>query len=275
MSKTRPWPAVLDVVSTKIGKSRDLVQGPGGNTSWKRDGVMWVKASGTRLEKAIEERIFCKVYTDRPNLQSNNDGLRPSIDASLHSVRQESYVIHVHSVGSMSLGFRKTLNYEAISLLEHFSLGIVNYFRPGLELSNAIQSSIGNEEHLKGALLRNHGLVLWGEDLEVLYETLLNFEKEVSIMFPTDINVLNVIRSDSLDKYLSHQYLTPDHAVFGPSMTKLSDFDNTSWLNDLKYAIEKAAACVESIEMMNFITHNEVSELQNWESEKIRQRMNR
>ena len=275
MSNSRPWPEVLDLVSSKIGKSRDLVQGPGGNTSWKRDGVMWVKASGTRLANALEEKIFCKVFTDKPNLELDIDGLQPSIETALHSVRKETFVIHVHSVGAMSLGFRKTLNNEAMNLLERFSLGIIDYFRPGLELSSALQSGIGNKEGLRGALLRNHGLVLWGEDLENLYETLLNFEKELSMMFPADIERLNKISSHSLEQYINHQYLTPDHAVFGPSMTKLSKLDNTSWLNDLKYAIEKAVSCVESVEIMNFISHDEVHELQNWESEKLRQGMNR
>ncbi len=275
MSNSRPWPEVLDLVSSKIGKSRDLVQGPGGNTSWKSDGVMWVKASGTRLANALEEKIFCKVFTDKPNLDLGINGLRPSIETALHSIRKETYVIHVHSVGAMSLGFRKTLNDEAMNLLERFSLGIVDYFRPGLVLSSALQSGIGNKEGLRGALLRNHGLVLWGEDLENLYETLLNFEKELSIMFPADIERLNKINSHSLEQYINHQYLTPDHAVFGPSMTKLSKLDNTSWLNDLKYAIEKAVSCVESVEIMNFISHDEVHELQNWESEKLRQGMNR
>jgi rhamnose utilization protein RhaD (predicted bifunctional aldolase and dehydrogenase) len=275
VSNSRPWPEVLDLVSSKIGKSRDLVQGPGGNTSWKSDGVMWVKASGTRLANALEENIFCKVFTDKPNLDLGINGLRPSIETALHSIRKETYVIHVHSVGAMSLGFRKTLNDEAMNLLERFSLGIVDYFRPGFELSSALQSVIGNKEGLRGALLRNHGLVLWGEDLENLYETLLNFEKELSIMFPADIERLNKINSHSLEQYINHQYLTPDHAVFGPSMTKLSKLDNTSWLNDLKYAIEKAVSCVESVEIMNFISHDEVHELQNWESEKLRQGMNR
>jgi len=275
VSDFRPWPEVLDLVSSKIGQSRDLVQGPGGNTSWKRDGVMRVKASGTRLANALEQKIFCKVHTDKPNLDLGINGLRPSIETSLHSIRKETYVIHIHSVGAMSLGFRKTLNDEAINLLERFSLGIVDYFRPGLELSSALQSVIGNEKDFKGALLRNHGLVIWGEDLENLYETLLNFEKELSIMFPADIERLNKINSHSLEQYINHQYLTPDHAVFGPSMTKLSKLDNTSWLNDLKYAIEKAVSCVESVEIMNFISHDEVHELQNWESEKLRQGMNR
>lgn len=274
MIRNRAWPQILDEVSERIGNSKELVQGPGGNTSWKIDGVMWVKASGMRLANALEEKIFCKVHIDKPNLESNIDGLRPSIETSLHSVRKETYVIHVHSVGAMSLGFRKTLNNEAMNLLERFSLGMIDYFRPGLELSRALQSVIGNRGGFRGALLRNHGLVLWGEDLENLHETLLNFERELSIMFPTNNGILSEIKSHSLEQYINNRYLTPDHAVFGPSMTKLSDLDNTSWLNDLKFAIEKAVSCVESVEMLNFINHDEVNELQNWESEKLRQGMN-
>ncbi|MFM8842880.1 MAG: hypothetical protein ACKOFJ_01455, partial [Actinomycetota bacterium] len=79
MIKDRPWPKILDEVSEKIGVSKDLVQGPGGNTSWKKNDVMWVKASGTRLSNAKEIEIFCKVNVSTPMVTSNTDGLRPSI----------------------------------------------------------------------------------------------------------------------------------------------------------------------------------------------------
>jgi rhamnose utilization protein RhaD (predicted bifunctional aldolase and dehydrogenase) len=52
--------AMLDL-SARIGSDASLVQGPGGNTSLKRDGVMWIKASGAWLSQARERPIMVPV----------------------------------------------------------------------------------------------------------------------------------------------------------------------------------------------------------------------
>src|SRR5262249_61363042 len=50
--------AALIDLSARIGTDPALVQGPGGNTSLKRDGTMWIKASGTWLSQAREPSIM-------------------------------------------------------------------------------------------------------------------------------------------------------------------------------------------------------------------------
>ena len=45
----------------RIGTDPLLVQGPGGNVSWKDDDVLWIKASGKWLAKACDEEIFVPV----------------------------------------------------------------------------------------------------------------------------------------------------------------------------------------------------------------------
>ena len=45
----------------RIGKDPLLVQGAGGNVSWKDGDVLWVKASGTWLSDAIGKDIFVPV----------------------------------------------------------------------------------------------------------------------------------------------------------------------------------------------------------------------
>ena len=48
----------LSQLSARIGADPLLVQAAGGNTSIKQDGVMWIKASGTRLKEASSKNIF-------------------------------------------------------------------------------------------------------------------------------------------------------------------------------------------------------------------------
>ena len=43
-------------LAARLGRDPLVVQGPGGNISLKRDGVMWVKASGTWMMEATSPR---------------------------------------------------------------------------------------------------------------------------------------------------------------------------------------------------------------------------
>src|SRR5512138_3710491 len=84
-------------VSARVGRDIRLVQGAGGNTSLKADGVLWVKASGAWLMEADQRDIFVPV--DLPGaLRALEQGiermpvadpaakLRPSIETSLHAL---------------------------------------------------------------------------------------------------------------------------------------------------------------------------------------------
>ena len=48
----------LAAASARIGADPLLIQGPGGNTSIKDGGVMWIKASGTNLADALTRDVF-------------------------------------------------------------------------------------------------------------------------------------------------------------------------------------------------------------------------
>jgi len=274
MERQRPWPKNLDDFSEKIGKSSDLVQGPGGNTSWKDNDFMWMKASGMRLSNALNTEIFCKVSRSAPMVTLNTDGLRPSIESALHAVRPDTFVVHVHSVSAMSLGFRKKIPPGALEILNEFSIGTLDYFRPGIELSRATEEICESQWRLQGLLLKNHGLVIWGEDIKNLYEQLIEFEAQLGNLFPIQIEVLEEIRRQSLKQYLNNRYLTPDHAVFGNKFEDLSIHNKTNWISDLRFALEKALACIEINEEILFLSEFEVEALRNWEAEKLRQGMN-
>ena len=48
----------LKELSVFLGDNLDWVQGAGGNTSVKENGVLWVKASGYWLSEAFNKNIF-------------------------------------------------------------------------------------------------------------------------------------------------------------------------------------------------------------------------
>ena len=112
--------AALARVSAEIGRNRLLIQAAGGNTSVKQDDVLWVKASGRWLAKALDEPIFAAL--DLPRLLSAMaagdpacetcdaflradlcaSGLRPSVETTLHAGLPQRFVIHVHCVETIS-----------------------------------------------------------------------------------------------------------------------------------------------------------------------------
>ena len=58
-----------------IGVDRDFIQGAGGNVSWKEEGVLWVKASGTWLADAESDDIFVPVDLSTYRREINNGNL--------------------------------------------------------------------------------------------------------------------------------------------------------------------------------------------------------
>jgi rhamnose utilization protein RhaD (predicted bifunctional aldolase and dehydrogenase) len=97
--------AALRQASALLGRDPLRTQAAGGNTSLKRDGVLWVKASGTWLAEAEEREIFLPVSlpplldaihanderaakaTDFVVADANPQGLRPSCCTSIASRR--------------------------------------------------------------------------------------------------------------------------------------------------------------------------------------------
>ena len=55
-------------ITAKVGNNINLVQGPGGNISFKKEGYMYIKASGTRMSDAKKKNIFVK--TDYKKIMS-------------------------------------------------------------------------------------------------------------------------------------------------------------------------------------------------------------
>lgn len=166
----------LQQYSATIGSDASLVQGAGGNTSLKIDGVMWIKASGTWLMNARQADQFVPVEIN-PLLEavSNNDpraetsvefvlqsrnpsGLRPSIETTVHALLPQTVVIHVHCVKTISLAVQAQGEQQLNALLTDFNWSWIPYTRPGLTLAKNIQKHMQLGANV--LVLGNHGLVV-------------------------------------------------------------------------------------------------------------------
>ena len=94
----------------QLGQDPLMVQGAGGNVSWKEDNALWVKASGTWLAHADKKDIFVPVnlpdlnksivaqrFDASPKLIGDHQ-LRPSIDTIFHALMPQIIVVHLHVV---------------------------------------------------------------------------------------------------------------------------------------------------------------------------------
>ena len=133
-----------------IGNDELLVQGAGGNVSWKEDNTLWVKASGTWLENVNTEDIFVPVCLNTINseIKKNNydfkpepinkSSLKPSIETILHALMKEKYVVHLHAVDIIS-DLIKDNCFDILNKKMPKSLPwkLIDYYTPGPDLARS------------------------------------------------------------------------------------------------------------------------------------------
>jgi rhamnose utilization protein RhaD (predicted bifunctional aldolase and dehydrogenase) len=254
--------AELKEVSTLIGQYRDLVQGPGGNTSLKLGNHMYVKASGTKLVEANSKDIFAVIEVDTGIVVSQT--LRPSIEKDLHLALPFNAVIHVHSVGSLTWALRELDNSSA-EFFDSIKIAVLPYFRPGRELAEAIKNITDIEEY-RGLLLQNHGLITWGDTPISSFHQLLNIENALL----TEALRISSLPSSKFTRYPQFlgEFFTPDHAVFDTSAV------DDSIRSDLIWSLDLAISMIPTTTNILKLESQEVKELQSWEAEKYRRNLN-
>lgn len=168
-----------------IGKDPMLVQGAGGNVSWKDGSTLWVKASGTWLAEAEEKDIFVPVdLADLHQALSNDDfsvipkvtgnsNLRGSIETLLHAVMPHRVVVHVHAIEILVHMVRYNSQIELGALLgDLISWTIVDYHKPGPLLAAAVSKALSLKPNTNIIFLKNHGVVIGAHHIEEISEIL-------------------------------------------------------------------------------------------------------
>ncbi len=176
-------------LSREIGSDILKTQGAGGNTSWKRDGLMWVKASGTWLAHARERDIMVPVRVEPlvaalrdhdPRAEKavdfivnelNASGLRPSIETSFHAALPQTLVAHYHCVNTIALSVlkdRDTVIRERMAQVPDLTWATIPYRRPGTPLAHEIDRVAESRPDV--LILYNHGILVAGDTAEQVRE---------------------------------------------------------------------------------------------------------
>lgn len=183
----------LTEMTRRYGQNTDYVIAAGGNTSYKDDGVLYVKASGQAMgniepggfvalcRKKLSE-LFSRTYSGdekereaevlRDALAARLQGqtLRPSVEALLHEVIPFAYVLHVHSplingITCAAWG-RKVFD-------SHFAdEGVwIEAIMPGYVLAVRVKGEIESFTALHGhapssVFIQNHGIFIGADTVE-------------------------------------------------------------------------------------------------------------
>ncbi|MDX9845235.1 MAG: class II aldolase/adducin family protein [Aquabacterium sp.] len=163
----------------QIGANPLLVQGAGGNVSWKDSEVLWIKASGTWLKEALERDIFVPVDLIDLGVALKNERfdatpkviagavLRPSIETVLHALLPQRVVVHVHAIDALAWLVR-TDPWPALQsrLSPRWKPCFVPYRKPGAELARVIAEAVSSNPTTQLVCMANHGVVIAADTLD-------------------------------------------------------------------------------------------------------------
>jgi rhamnose utilization protein RhaD (predicted bifunctional aldolase and dehydrogenase) len=265
----------LNKLAADIGTDIRLVQGAGGNISFKDKNILWVKASGTWLAEAMKRQIFVclDLLAVREALKAGNEdfstaikesnGLRPSIETSLHALMSQKVVIHVHSINVLSWVVRRDGKSIVTDKLQGLLWEWIDYVRPGLPLTRAVVKALASTPNANVLLLANHGLVVSGESIEEAKILLKEVERRLGQSAQTDMELEKLpLFADSLpagsrlpanaviQRLAQNQnfipwlsgVLYPDHVVFLGSEIPVVSVKNAHSLADVLNAYPYCAA---------------------------------
>ena len=164
---------------TDIGADPLLVQGAGGNISWKEEDTLYVKASGTWMARAREEDIFVPVllsslreamargeFRVRPQVLGPLTH-RPSMETLLHALMPQNMVAHLHMVSLLAWLVQENCEAPMMQMLEGKAHALfLDYHTPGYPLAQALGLKLRECPRPSVVLLKGHGVILGGDNPE-------------------------------------------------------------------------------------------------------------
>jgi len=199
--------ASLRELSARVGSDPLLVQASNGNSSIKLDGILWIKASGKWLARAMEEEMFVPLElaevqairngTEIASRYAPTDELLPSIETPMHAIVRHRVVIHVHSINAIAWAIRSDGPEQLEERLGGLHWQWIPYAASGIPLAREIEKAVANRPQTDVLILGNHGLVVCGPDCHTAEKLLCAVEQRLAIAprrFPKpDTTVLEMI----------------------------------------------------------------------------------
>jgi Dehydrogenases with different specificities (related to short-chain alcohol dehydrogenases) len=198
-------------ISKFYGADKNFVIAGGGNTSFKDEATIWVKASGQPLAALTEEGLIAlsreklhliseKTYSEDPvereeqvksdlfnSILDPSQNKRPSVETSLHEIIRYRFVVHLHP--TLVNGVLCSRNAKNLTLqLFGERVLFVTYTDPGYTLFKKLESDIFDYRNKFGKdpeiiFLENHGVFVGAETIKeiknIYSEIISTIEKRV------------------------------------------------------------------------------------------------
>jgi NAD(P)-dependent dehydrogenase (short-subunit alcohol dehydrogenase family)/rhamnose utilization protein RhaD (predicted bifunctional aldolase and dehydrogenase) len=195
--------ADLIEISRFYGRKKDYAIAGGGNTSWKNETDIWVKASGTSLgdidregfavlDRKLLQAIYTRSYSTDPikrEAEVKEDlqracrmgiQVRPSVETSLHDLINYSFVVHTHPtlVNAITCSIKVR---EIIHDLFGDDALYIPYTDPGYVLFTCIRDQLNrwrayHQSDPQLIFLQNHGLFVSANSIEEVKEIYSSLE---------------------------------------------------------------------------------------------------
>ena len=215
-------------ISQHYGSNKEFVIAGGGNTSYKTEEFLWVKASGFPLATITEEG-FAKL--DRKKLalvkskeyskdsfereREVKDDLaaanltperRPSVETSMHDVINYSYVVHLHPTAVNGIMCANDVE-KYIEPIFGTDTIYIPYIDPGYILFKEVDKQIEKYRAENGAdpkviLLQNHGIFVSANTIEEIEDIYTKIIENINSVVKKDIPSKEVGISNSVTEFL-------------------------------------------------------------------------
>ncbi len=217
-------------ISQFYGKQNDFVIAGGGNTSYKDDDHLYIKASGhslaninedgfAQLDRKVLQLIGRKTYSTDVMARENeikNDllnarihpekGQRPSVETSLHDLLAFRFVVHTHSTKVNGLMCSVSAEYLTTVLFGD-TVVYVPYVDPGYILYKEVETRVSayrlrTGKEPKVILLQNHGIFVAADttaEIREIYSDIISLlngaigEIEPAVNIPVDVVAAKVV----------------------------------------------------------------------------------
>ena len=185
----------LRALSNRYGQNPDYVLGGGGNTSYKENGILYVKASGQRLSHMTEDgfvameidklrdiavreyegtdkEVEAAVLADMMAARLPGEDKRPSVEAAVHALMEGAYVLHIHPNLLNGITCSKQGEVTLKVMLQGLALWLPE-IKPGYTLAHKAAADLAKFKEEHGApcqimFLQNHGVFFTADTVEEL-----------------------------------------------------------------------------------------------------------
>ena len=217
-------------ISKHYGSNKEYVIAGGGNTSFKDEQTIWIKASGQSLAELTEEGLVAlsreklhvissNIYSDDPTAREEQvktdmflsildpeKNKRPSVETSLHEIIQYKFIVHLHP--TLINGLLCSRNGKSLTQkLFGESVLFVPYTDPGYTLFKKLESDIilyreKFSHDPKIIFLENHGSFVGADTTEEIREIYSGIIHKIEEHIPSIPEITPILYNPLLHKVL-------------------------------------------------------------------------